>query len=112
MSFVTGGDRKPRQAGPKLADWAQDWPLIVGPVNRVIGKEIRSIEHLHWWSFLAAYYEIGDCLFAQVVSIRKKKRECRKLTKEEQRFYRDNRELVDLKIEESAWEREMLEAWT
>jgi len=47
----------------KLADWEQDFPLIVNPVNRVLGYEVRDCEYCHWWTFLSAYYEIGDCLF-------------------------------------------------
>ena len=110
--FVNGGDEPSAAKNPRLMDWEQDFPLIVAPVNRVIGKEIRSIEYLHWWTFLAAYREIGECLFAQVVSIRKKKRQGKKLDKTDEQFYRENRALVDFKIEETASEKEILEAWT
>lgn len=97
--FLGGGDMKGSKPKSKLADWKQDFPLIVNPVNRVLGFEVRDCEYCHWWTFLAAYYEIGDCLFAQVVSIRKKRRQGKKLDKWEREFYRDNRELVDLKTE-------------
>ena len=46
-------------------DGEQDFPFIVGPVNRVLGKEIQSLKYLHWWSFLSAYTEIGDCTFVE-----------------------------------------------
>lgn len=93
--FLRGGGAEERGNRPKLADWAQDFPLIIGPVNRVLGYEARQAEDLHWWTFLAAYAEIGDCMFAQVVSIRKKLKTGKKLDKSDRQFYRENRELVD-----------------
>ena len=110
--FINGGDEPSGAKNPKLMDWNQDFPLIVAPVNRVVGQEIRSIDYLHWWSFLAAYREIGDCLFAQVVSIRKQKRKGKKLDKADDQFYRENRALVDFKVKETESEMEILEEWT
>lgn len=73
--FVDGVKKKPenREKGPELIDGEQDFPFIVGPVNRVLGKEIQSLKYLHWWSFLSAYTEIGDCTFQKIVSIRSKR---------------------------------------
>lgn len=109
--FVGGGDAAARRPRRKLADWQQDFPIIVGPVNRVLGFESRSAEYLHWWTFLGAYMEVGDCLFAQVVAIRKKLSRHRKLERHEREFYNENRELVDLKVRETDAEREILDAW-
>lgn len=41
MWFINGGDG-PQKTGksPRLVDWEQDFTLIVGPVNRVLGREI------------------------------------------------------------------------
>lgn len=112
--FIGGGgdeaQKKPKKK-PRLMDWTQDFPLIVAPVNHVLGYEIRSVKYLHWWTFLAAYQEIGDCLFAQVVSIRKKRATGKKLDKQDQAFYRENADLVDLRIEETDAEKEILDAW-
>ena len=110
--FLRGGEAGHRQPPRRLADWRQDFPIIVGPVNRVLGYECRAAEHLHWWTFLAAYCEIGDCLFAQVVAIRKKLAEGRKLKDYERRFYREHRDLVELRREEGETERELFEQWT
>lgn len=109
--FVNGGDAPKGKQKSKLADWKQDFPLIVGPVNRVLGYEVRGCEYCHWWTFLGAYYEIGDCLFAQVVSIRKKKRKGKRLEKYEQEFYRENRELIDFKVELTEEEKAFFEEW-
>ena len=62
-----GEEQREEKRGPKLMDWQQDFPLIVAPVNRVLGQEVRSVEYLHWWTWVSAYQEIGDCTFAQVV---------------------------------------------
>lgn len=94
--FLAAG-RENEAKGPKLMDWAKDYTLIIGPVNRVMGGDIRERENVHWWTFVDAYMEIGDCLFAQVVRIRKKKAERKKLDKWEEDFYRKNRGLIDLR---------------
>ena len=117
--FLAGGDGATKAPPVKLADWEQDFPIIVGPVNRVLGYECRAVPYdpdaneggLHWWTFLAAYNEVGDCLFAQVVAIRKKLAQGRKLEKHEQRFYREHRDLVDLKRKETPEEERILEHW-
>ena len=112
--FIAGGEERKEGAAPKprLMDWEQDFPLIVGPVNRVLGYECRSCEYLHWWTFLSAYSEIGDCTFAQVVSIRKKRATGKKLDKADQQFYKEHREMVDLRRRVTAEEAEILRDWT
>ena len=112
--FVSGGTGPDKGGGkkPRLMDWEQDFPLIVGPVNRVLGYECRSCEYLHWWTFLSAYSEIGDCTFAQVVGIRKKRATGKKLDKADQQFYQEHRDMVDLKRQVTAQEAEVLEEWT
>ncbi len=110
--FINGGsDKQNEQAGPKLMDWEQDFPLIVAPVNRVLGKEIRAEKYLHWWSLLAAYQEIGDCTFAQVVNIRNKKFKGKRLDKSEQEFYKQNRDLVNFKHNYTEKEENTISKW-
>ena len=99
--------RKP----PKLVDWEQDFQYIVAPINRVVGTEIRALENFHWWSFIAAYYELGDCTFAQIVRIRDKKAKGKKLDKTDQEWYKNNRKLVDLKHSYSESEKAILKEW-
>lgn len=110
--FINGGqdepENKPRR---QLMSWDQDWPLIVAPVSRVLGRDVRGME-LHWWSFLAAYLEIGgDCTFAQVVAIRSKKSKGKTLSKEERAWYRENHELVDFKTQYTDAEQAVLKLW-
>lgn len=96
---------------PKLVDWKQDFKYIVPPINRVTGQEIRSLEYLHWWTFIAAYQEIGDCTFAQIVRIRNLKAKGKKLDKADQEWYQQNRRLVDIKTTYTEQESAALKQW-
>lgn len=109
-----GEDAEERQEKktPKLMDWNQDFKYIVPPINRVTGQEIRAIPYMHWWSFISAYYEIGDCLFAQIIRIRDKKAKGKKLDKSDREFYQKNRHIVDLKTTYSEQENQLLNEWT
>lgn len=109
--FIGGGDIITQKSKGKLADWKQDFPLIIAPINRVLGFEARQCDYLHWWTFLSAYNEIGDCLFAQVVSIRSKKRKGKKLEKWEKDFYNEHRGMIDFHVEETQQEKELFDYW-
>ena len=94
-------------------DWEQDAPHIIPAVNKVLGGEVRSMRELHWWTFLSAYMEIGQSLFSSVLSVRQKKAKHKKLEKDEEEFYRENKALIDLHSKNAAWsdtEREELRA--
>lgn len=121
LKFINGGkEEETGKKQPQLVCWEQDFPYIVAPVNRVLGEEIRAVEYdieanaggLHWWTFLSAYYEIGDCLFAQIVRIREKKAKGKKLDKSEQEFYKKNRDIIDIKRHYTEAEDDIIKAWT
>lgn len=95
----------------KLMDWQQDFPLIVAPVNKVLGEEVRAMRYLHWWTWNTAYTEIGDCMFAQVVNIRRKKSKGEKLDKSEQEFYRKNRHLIDFQKQYAEQDEAVISRW-
>lgn len=97
MRFINCDSEDSPHRAPKLVDWEQDYSLIISPINRVLGQEVRALEYLHWWTFLAAYAEIGDCTFAQVVRIRDHLARGKNLDKQDREWYRRNRELVDFK---------------
>ena len=101
--FVSCGQRDTRP-GPKLMDWEQDAQIIVADVNKVAGVEIRAVEFLHWWTFMAYFHAIGEGQLSTLVAIRDKLRRGKKLEKWEQEYYRKNREKVDLKKHYSAEE--------
>lgn len=117
--FINGGEDDLGQKGKKLVSWEQDTKYIIAPVNRVLGHEIRAIPYdeekntggLHWWTFLSAYMEIGDCVFAQIVRIRSLRAKGKKLDKTDQEWYRQNRHLVDIKQTYTEVENEILKEW-
>ena len=94
--IIDNGNPKPR-----LMDWEQDAPIIIPAVNKVCKSDIRSVKYMHWWTFFGYYMEIGECMLSAVVSIRDKKRRGKKLEKWEQEFYRNNKNIVDLKVKKS-----------
>ena len=67
---------------------------------------------IHWWTILAAYAEIGDCLFAQIVRIRDKKAKGKPLDKSDREFYRKNRDIIDIKQTYSEAENDLVNLWT
>lgn len=109
--FINCGDETQNRKAPQLMSWEQDFKYIVAPVNRVMGREIRSVPYLHWWTFISAYYEIGDCLFAQIIRIRTKKAKG-KMDKADRDWYRKNREIVDLKTQYTEKENDLIALWT
>lgn len=82
---------------PKTMDWEQDAPILIPAINKVLNCEIRAVQHMHWWTFLGAYMEIGESLFSNVIHIRQKKAKGKKLEKWEQDFYNENKSLIDFK---------------
>ena len=110
--FISCGDSTKHKPAPKLMDWEQDFKLIIAPINRVAGCEIRAVAYLHWWTFISFYYEIGDCAFANIVNIRNKKATGKRLEKWERDFYRDNQELIDLQHKYSDAEKALIESIT
>lgn len=95
---------------PSLMDWEHDFSQLAPPISRVLGYDVRTPDrYCHFWTFIGAYMEIGECAWATVVSIRKKKTTGKKLEKWEQEFYRDNKKTVDLPRKLTAEELEYLD---
>ena len=98
--------------GPSLVNWSRDFPLLIGPVNHVLGTECRSMPYLHWYTFLAAYMEIPpDSVFAQTLRIREKLARGKKLEKWEKEFYHRNPDLVNPPAALSSAEKDILSKW-
>lgn len=96
----------------RTMDWEQDANLIIPAVNRVVGREVRADIYLHWWTFLSAYMEIGECSFTHILNIRNKRAKHKKLEKWEEEFIRENKSVVELKrklSQEDIAERKALE---
>ena len=120
FEFIENTKRK-KTKSPRLMDWEQDFEYIIAPVNRVLGFESRAVEYdaekntggVHWWTFLAAYMEIGgDCLYSQIVSIREKQARRKKLEKYERDWLRRNGDLVRLRTDYTSAENDLINEWT
>lgn len=106
VDFLDGGiPASGRRASPRVVDLQQDAPILIPAVNKVLGREIRALPYLHWWTFLAAYMEVGDSLFSTVVGLRQKRARGRKLEKYEQQFWNENRALVELRRKQTPQDR-------
>ena len=111
MTFLNGGreDKGPR--GPKLIDWEFDYPYIIAPVNRIMGKDVRGMKYLHWWTFLSAFHEIGECTLSQIVRIRSLKARGKLTDRADKEWYRQNRDIVDIPAHYPEAEEDLLKLW-
>lgn len=103
-----GDDIKPPT---KVMDWEQDESLVFPAINKVAGREVRSVEYMHWWTFVGYFMEIDDGTFSTVLCIRQKKAKGKKLEKWEQEFYRNNKTQCDLKKKYTTEEQEEMDYW-
>jgi hypothetical protein len=117
--FIDLGEKEEKKS-PRVMDWQQDFKYIIAPVNRVLGYEARNVDYdfdantggLHWWTFMAAYMEIGgECTFSQIVSIRDKQARGKKLEKHEKEWLSRNRNLVDFRQKFSEAETDLAKEW-
>lgn len=89
---ISGEERK----GVALMNWEKDSPIIAPAINKSARMDVRSVKYMHWWTFMAAYMEIHDSMFNQVVQIRQKRSKKQKLETWEREFYQSNKKLIDL----------------
>lgn len=102
FSFITmnndfaDDDKSTKQEKP-LYDWDKDFNIIVAPINKILGYDVRGVEYLHWWTFLSAFMEIGECTFSTYVGIRNKLNKGKKLEKWEEQILKENRDKIIIK---------------
>lgn len=95
---------------PKLMDWQQDFKHIAPPISRTLGYSVRDAEkYTHWYDFIGAYGEIGDCYWSQVVSLRQKLRDGKKLDKQDRAFYEKHKKDIILKTDMDDEDRRFLD---
>jgi hypothetical protein len=80
-------------------DWEQDESILFPAINKIAGFETRSVEYLHWWTFMGYFMEIStDGVFGSVLRLRQKKKNRKTpLDKTEKEFWNANRELCEIK---------------
>lgn len=98
FEFINCGEEDAEESNkPVLMNWKHDFAQIVPPISRVIGYDVRLPDKFtHWWSFVGAYMEIGECTFSNIIAIRSKRAKGEKLEKWEEKFVRENRKMIDL----------------
>ena len=99
MFFIINNGQEQEGANnkPPLMDWQHDFPQLAPPISRVLGYSVRDVNnYTHYYDFIGAYMEIGDCTFANIVSIRNKRMKGKKLERWEQEFYQEHKKMIDL----------------
>nr|DAL73756.1 MAG TPA: hypothetical protein [Caudoviricetes sp.] len=106
--FMDGGNMPKSKPlpGRKTFDWKHDEAIIFPAINKTAGYEVRGAAYLHWWTFIGYFNEIGDGLYSTVMHIRCKRASGKKLDKGEQEFYKNNKDLIDVKEQKSIYELE------
>lgn len=99
--FIECHNRSDEKKNPQLINWEKDEQMIFPAINAVAGFEVRSVEYMHWWTFLGYFENIdNESLWGFVLSIRQKRAKGKKLEKYEKEFVNNNRDLctVEKKI--------------
>lgn len=89
-NFFECGENPMHSTPFKVIDWDKDSQIIASAVNKVANMEVRSVEYLHWWTFMGYFSEVGESVLATVVSIRNKIKRGKKLEKYEKEFMHNN----------------------
>lgn len=82
-------------ASDRMFSWTHDSNYIFSAIDKVLGFSCRRCEYLHWWEFMGAFMEIGECTFSTIIYMRKQKKKG-KLTKEEKEYWAENRKMLEL----------------
>ena len=95
----------------KVMDGEQDEPILFPAINQVAGCEVRSVPHVHWWTFVGYFMEIREGIFSTVLGIRQKMAKGKHLEKWEREFRRNNKKICDLKKRYTKEEQEEIDYW-
>lgn len=86
FNFMECGENPLHSMPYKTIDWEKDGQLICSAVNKVANTEVRSVEYMHWWTFIGYFSEVGESVLSMVVTIRTKIKQSKKLEKYEKEF--------------------------
>lgn len=99
--FIDCGFKDDGKGGPRVIDWKEDANIIIPAINATAHKEVRAEKYLHWWTFMGYFSEIRESLLSTVIGIRLKKKTGKKLDQWEKDFYEENKNLVDMRTDET-----------
>ena len=109
--IISLGEEKEQDDKPPIMDWEHDFNHIAPPISRVLGYSVRDAKnYTHYYDFIGAYQEIGECSWESIVSIRSKRIKGKPLDKWEREFYNENRKLIDLPHKLTDEEQEWLDS--
>jgi hypothetical protein len=92
-------------------DWEQDEQMIFSAINKVARQEVRSVDYMHWWTFLGYFNEVGEGTFSYIARLRNKLNHGKKLDKDEREFVNKHKDMVVLKKKLTAEEQEEEDAF-
>lgn len=101
VQFIEAGETGGRKdkPSPKIVDWDHDEQMIFAAVNKVAGVEVRSLDFMHWWTFLGYFQNVDrDDIWGFILTIRQKRAKGRQLEKYEKEFFNANPTLCDPKL--------------
>lgn len=96
-----GAEPGKKKTSARTMDWEQDESLIFPAINKVAGREVRSMPYVHWWTFMGWFMEIGEGVYSSVLSIRQKRNKHKKLEKWELEYLKANKDIIELKTKYS-----------
>lgn len=94
----------------RLFSWEQDLKYIISAVDKSAGFSIRSKDFYHFWEFMSAFFESGECIFNTLVHQRKLKK-TGKQSKADKEWWIENKDIAELKVELTSDEKEVLDAF-
>lgn len=99
---------KSRNNVGRLFSWEQDLKYIISAVDKSAGFSIRSREFYHFWEFMSAFFESGECVFNTLVHQRKLKK-TGKQSKFDKEWWAENKDIAELKTALTQEEQEILD---
>lgn len=82
---------------PKLVDWSYDFHNIAPAVSKVLTYDIReSDKYTHWFTFVGAMQEVGECYWTRILRYRAKKAHGEKMDKYDRDFYKNCKSDIDI----------------
>jgi hypothetical protein len=114
--FLNLGDDPRAKASSKtsstgrLFSWEQDLKYIISAVEHASHVSIRSQEFFHFWEFMSAFFETGECILNTLIHQRKLKK-TGKQSKMDREWWAENKDIAELKVELTTDEQEVLEAF-
>lgn len=93
LNFIDMGMKPSDTQHPRTVYWELDEPILFSAINKVAGCEVRSLEYLHWWSFMGYFFEIGEGVYSTILSLRSKKSRGKQLEKWEREYWNANKDI-------------------